>query len=200
MTDPANAQFRVDRQSGSSGLGIRPDLPEPGRGPDGPALPTSTATSKAEVYVLSEQEKQIGRSAAWPGAAWFPLRCPSGVSRSQWTWPTLMATIRARVSLRLSVQLRRFRVVVLRADNPGPVGAVPTVRWRQVDGWPFVGLTKLSRHAGAGRQRRSARPTCSSSTPHGSPVLVLGRAGEPPVPAGRFLRGRWRASTPVAWA
>ena len=60
-TDPARAQFLVYRQSGKAGLGESKTFP--GLVGGGPVkLADLDGDGKAEVYVVSEKEKQLGRS------------------------------------------------------------------------------------------------------------------------------------------
>ena len=70
VTDPANAQVWVYLQTGHSGLSSGQTFPSLGNVRTVRILPGSDG--KAEVYVLSEQEKQIGRSTFENGRLSFP--------------------------------------------------------------------------------------------------------------------------------
>ena len=72
VTDPANAQVWVYLQTGRLGpeLGIRRSPAWATRAPFG--SPSTEPGGKDEVYVLSEQEKQIGRSIFDKGRLSFP--------------------------------------------------------------------------------------------------------------------------------
>ena len=75
VTDPANAQFLVYRQSGRVGTERRPELSRPARRQDRPPG-RPRRDGKGEVYVLSEQEKQIGRSRSRTAGSAFPTPLP----------------------------------------------------------------------------------------------------------------------------
>ena len=70
MTDPANAQVWVYLQTGHSGLSSGQTFPSLGNARTVRIVHGSDG--KAEVYVLSEQEKQIGRSTFENGRLSFP--------------------------------------------------------------------------------------------------------------------------------
>ncbi len=70
VTDPANAQVWVYLQTGHSGLSSGQTFPSLGNARTVRVLHGSDG--KAEVYVLSEQEKQIGRSTFENGRLSFP--------------------------------------------------------------------------------------------------------------------------------
>ena len=70
VSDPANAQVWVYLQSGHSGLGSGQTFPSLGNARTVRVIAGSGG--RAEVYVLSEQEKQIGRSTFENGRLSFP--------------------------------------------------------------------------------------------------------------------------------
>jgi hypothetical protein len=70
VTDPANAQVWVYLQTGHSGLSSGQTFPSLGNARTVRIL--HGGDGKAEVYVLSEQEKQIGRSTFENGRLSFP--------------------------------------------------------------------------------------------------------------------------------
>ena len=71
MTDPANAQVWVYLQTGHSGLSSGQTFPSLGNARTVRLIPLEPG-GKDEVYVLSEQEKQIGRSIFDNGRLTFP--------------------------------------------------------------------------------------------------------------------------------
>ncbi|MEJ7639609.1 MAG: VCBS repeat-containing protein [Singulisphaera sp.] len=75
VTDPANAQFLVYRQSGKSGLGAGQSFPGLVGGRT-VRMADFDGDKEAEVVVLSEQEKQIGRSVLADGRLSFPTPLP----------------------------------------------------------------------------------------------------------------------------
>ncbi len=72
VTDPANAQVWVYLQTGRSGLSSGQTFPSLGNARTVRLAPLK-AVGKNEVYVLSEQEKQIGRSVFEKGRLSFPI-------------------------------------------------------------------------------------------------------------------------------
>ena len=75
VTDPANAQVWVYLQTGRSGLGAGQTFPSLGQART-VRLADRDGDGKDEVYVLSEQEKQIGRSTFENGRLTFPTPLP----------------------------------------------------------------------------------------------------------------------------
>ncbi len=75
VTDPANAQFLLYRQSGRTGLGAGQSFPALVGGRT-VRLADLDGNGKDEVIVLSEQEKQIGRSVLDEGRLTFPTPLP----------------------------------------------------------------------------------------------------------------------------
>ncbi len=71
VTDPANAQVWVYLQTGHSGLSSGQTFPSLGNARTVRLIPLEPG-GKDEVYVLSEQEKQIGRSVFDKGRLSFP--------------------------------------------------------------------------------------------------------------------------------
>src|SRR5262249_36534858 len=75
VTDPADAQFLVYRQSGRGGLGSSQSFPGLVGGKT-VRLADLDGDRKCEVIVLSEQEKQIGLSRFSSGRLTFPTPLP----------------------------------------------------------------------------------------------------------------------------
>ncbi|APW59831.1 FG-GAP repeat domain-containing protein [Paludisphaera borealis] len=75
VTDPANAQVWVYRQSGKSGLNTGQSFPGL-LGGKAVVLADLDKNGSDEAYVLSEQEKQIGRSQFENGRLGFPTPLP----------------------------------------------------------------------------------------------------------------------------
>ena len=75
VTDPANARFLMFLQSGKTGLGASQTFPGLVGGKT-VKLADLDGDGKAEVYVLSEQEKQVGRSVLADGRLTFPTPLP----------------------------------------------------------------------------------------------------------------------------
>ena len=75
VTEPANAQVWVYRQTGKGGLSAGESFPSL-LGAKEVALADLDGDDRDEVYVLSEQEKQIGRSRFEDGRLSFPTPLP----------------------------------------------------------------------------------------------------------------------------
>lgn len=75
VTEPANAQVWVHRQTGKDGLSAGESFPSL-LGAKAVALADLDGDGRDEVYVLSEQEKQIGQSRFEDGRLSFPTPLP----------------------------------------------------------------------------------------------------------------------------
>ena len=91
VSDPANAQVWLYRQGGRSGLSAGQSFPGL-LGGRIVRLADLDHDGKDEVYVLSEQEKQIGRSTTENGRISFPAPCRSRANPWPWTSVTSTAT------------------------------------------------------------------------------------------------------------
>ena len=185
VTDPANAQFLVYRQAGKAGLG---------RARPSPAWsaarrsrwPTSTATARPRSIVLSEQEKQIGRSVLADGRLDVPRPpCPSAASPWRWTWPTSTATRTPEVLYVARTQAERSddcsRSAALKREKSGTF--VP-FRWGQEDDVPLQGARR--RPAGdPGARRQPRRPGRRPGLQRLRPAAAPARPGRRAPRAGR---------------
>jgi hypothetical protein len=190
VTDPADAQFLVYRQSGRSGLG--PSQSFPGLvGGKTVRLADLDGDGTCEVIVLSEQEKQIGLSRFADGRLTFPTPLPVNgepvaldvadldgdnvpevvyVAR---TGKTGNEAFVLRALRRERAGERRFVPFVW--GSGGPAGTILGVL---LDPPPALRVLDVNRDNQADVLVFNAS---------GPPLLLLGRAGEPPAPAAGSL-------------
>jgi len=188
VTDPANAQFLVYRQSGRSGLGASQTFPGLVGGKT-VKVGDLDGDGKAEVVVLSEQEKQIGRSNFAEGRLTFPSPLPLSGEPVALDLADLDGDKTPEV---LYVSKGRpnggsdeFSLRALRHDKSGPF--VP-YRWGQDDSVPLKGLPGAPAAIRAADVNRDGQQDYLIFNGYGPPTLLLGRSGgEPPAAAGGSL-------------
>lgn len=186
VTDPANAQFLFYRQSGKTGLGASQTFPGLVGGRT-VRLADLDKDGKAEVYVLSEQEKQIGRSLLSGGRLTFPAPLPiSGepvaldvADLDGDKTPEVVYVTRAKTSGSDTFSLR-----ALKREKSGTF--VP-FRWGQQDEVSLKGLSGVPPALRVLDVNRDGHADILVFNAYGSPVLLLGRAGESPAPSGGSL-------------
>jgi hypothetical protein len=187
VTDPGNAQFLVFRQSGRSGLASSQSFPGLVGGKT-VKLADLDKDGKAEVYVLSTQEKQIGRSVLADGRLTFPTPLPlSGdpmaldvADLDGDKVPEILYIARSRGNNADEFTLR----AVQREQN----GTYIPFRWAQDDAVSLKGLPGVPPAVRVIDVNRDGLPDILIFNDSGSPTLLLGRAGgEPPAPSGGSL-------------
>jgi hypothetical protein len=184
-TDSARAQFSVFRQSGKDGLGVARTYP--GLVGGGPVkLADLDGDGKAEVYVLSEKEKQIGRSVLADGRLTFPAPLP--ISGEPVTLAT--ADLNADGSPEI-LYVTRDRAPGSTADlftlraltREKATGTFLPYRWGPVDNVPLRGIDGVPPAISVVDVNRDRRPDLLVFGVYGPPLLLLAREGEPPAPA-----------------
>ncbi len=183
-TDPTRAQFYVYRQSGRDGLGESKNYP--GLVGGGPVkLADLDGDGKSEVYVLSEKEKQIGRSVLADGRLTFPAPLPTtgdpvalGIADLDGDKkPEVLYVTRGRT------EKSTADVFTLRALAREGSGTMIPFRWGQVDSVPLVGLGGVPPAITVVDVNRDNLPDLLVFDVYGPPILLLGRPNEPPAPA-----------------
>jgi hypothetical protein len=192
VSDPANAQTIVYMQGHSKGAGL-------GTGQNFPGLVGGRSIKaadldgdgKAEVLVLSEQEKQVGHSTFADGRLSFPEPLPiSGepvalevADLNGDKTPEVLYVVRDRA--KKEGESERFALKALTRDKAGTM--VP-FRWGDDDDVEIRNLNGAPPAIMALDANRDGLTDVLVFNSYGSPVLLLGRpGGEPPAPAGGGL-------------
>ncbi len=186
-TDPANAQFFVFRQAKGSGLAASQSFPNLVGGKT-VRLADLDGDRKAEVYVLSEQEKQVGRSVLAEGRLTFPAPLPISGEPVALEIADLDGDGVGEVVYvtRDKPERSTSDLFTLRALKREKSGAFVPYRWGQSDSVvlkdvpdvPTVQVLDVN-HDG--------QPDVLLYTGGGPKALLLGRQGEPPAAAGGGL-------------
>jgi FG-GAP-like repeat len=186
VTDPANAQFLVYRQSGRDGLGASQSFPGLVGGKT-VKLADLDRDGKCETIVLSEQEKQIGLSRYENGRLTFPTPLPlSGepvaldvADLDGDKDPEILYVSRSRPG--------GTETYTLRALKREKAGAFVPFRWGPDDEVALKGMLDSPPALRVLDVNRDGLADVLVFNESGSPLLLLGRAGEPPAPAGGSL-------------
>jgi hypothetical protein len=186
VTDPADAQFLVYRQSGRDGLGSGQSFPGLAGGKT-VRLADLDGDGKAETVVLSEQEKQVGLSRFENGRLGFPTPLPiSGepvaldvADLDGDKVPEIVYASRTKSSGPDAYALRG-----LRRDRSGTF--VP-FRWGPEDDVVLKGFLDAPPSLRVLDVNRDGQADVLVFNASGSPLLLLGRPGEPPAPAAGSL-------------
>ena len=152
---------------------------------------------KAEVFVLSEKEKQIARSVLEDGRLSFPTPLPTSGDPVALDVADLDGDGVPEI-LYVS-PATRMKATTFSPSGPEAreVRHVHSVRGGRWTPRPEQG-SKAPRRSRWSTSTATARPTSWSSTPYGPPVLLLGRVGEPPAPGrGPRAAGRRDAGGPL---
>ncbi len=199
VSDPANAQFYVYRQAKGVGLGASQGFPNLVGGRT-VKLADLDGDKRAEVYVLSEQEKQIGRSVLADDRLTFPAPLPlsgepvaleiadlDGDKVGEILYVTREQSAKSTAD--------QFTLRALKREKSG--GFVP-FRWGQADSVSLHGLSDAP-IVQVLDVNRDGQPDILLYSPSGPKSLLLGRQGEPPrrPPA---ASGRLPTSAPPASA
>ena len=178
-TDPSKGQVFLYRRSGAAGLGSGKAFPSlVGGGPV--RVADVDGDKKAEVYILSEKEKQIGRSTLVNGRLSFPSPLPTegdpvalevadidGDKKPEVVYVTRGRSESSTADLFTLRALTldgsgKFAKQVVKVDLKG-VGGVP----------PRLVVTDVN---------RDGQPDVIVFNPFGPPVFLVGRKGDSPVP------------------
>jgi hypothetical protein len=180
VTDPANAQVWVYRQSGRYGLNAGQSFPGL-LGGRSARMADLDGDGRDEVYVLSEQEKQIGRSTWENGRLSFPLPLPIKSEPVAMDLadldgdkvPELLYVVRNK-----SVNGETFELRALRRERTGNFGGFA---WgRPIDSVALTGLPGAPAELKTLDLNRDGQMDILAFCGYGSPLLLLGQKGQPP--------------------
>lgn len=187
VTDPANAQFLLYRQSGRTGLGAGQSFPALVGGRT-VRIADLDGNGKSEVIVLSEQEKQIGRSHLDDGRLTFPSPLPISGEPVALDVADLDGDKTPEVVYVARTKTNGNENYTLRGVKREASGTFVPFRWGQEDEVPLKGLTSAPPALQVLDVNRDGQPDVLAFNSFGPPLLLLGRAGgEPPAPAGGSL-------------
>ncbi len=183
-TDPSRARFLTYRRSGQFGLGAA--TADPGLAGGGPIrLADVDGDGKAEVYVLSEKEKQIGRSVAADGRLSFPTPLPTTGDPVALEVADLDGDKAPEV-----IYVTRDRsggstadLFTLRALAREKSGGFARFLWGKLDGIPLKEIGGVPPRLVVTDLDGDARPDIVVFDAYGPPSILLGKAnGEAPTP------------------
>ncbi len=183
VTDPANAQVWIYLQTGHSGLSSGQTFPSLGNVRTVRVLPGSDG--KAEVYVLSEQEKQIGRSTFENGRLSFPSPLalegdPVVMDVADLDGDKISEIVyisRNVIHPKAGSDVDSFE---LRAATRGPGGELKAKRWGQVASVELPGVTSVPSAIKAVDINQDGRSDLLLFKDYGAPLLVLSQKDGPP--------------------
>jgi hypothetical protein len=180
VTDPSNAQVWVYLQSRRSGLNAGQSFPSLG-GARTVRLARRAGQSKDEVFVLSEAEKQIGRST---------------FERGRLTFPTPVHTVGEPVAMDLAdVHADQSAdILYVARSEPGtetfelrllardPSGILRPGKWGPAESVALPSLKNVPAAMKALDFNADGQPDLVIFNQYGSPLLLLGRKDNPPRP------------------
>jgi hypothetical protein len=178
VTDPANAQVWVYLQTSRWGLSSGQTFPSLGNART-VRLAHPAAQAKEEIYVLSEQEKQIGRSVFANGRLSFPAPL-STIGE-----PVAMDVVdldgdKAPEILYVARTKPGGDSYELRALTRDKSGSLQPRKWGEVDSVPLAGLTSVPTAVKTVDVNRDGQADLFIFKDYGSPLLLLGEKGGPP--------------------
>ncbi len=180
VTDPANAQAWVYLQTGHSGLSSGQTFPSLGNARTVRIL--HGADGKAEVYVLSEQEKQIGRSTFQNGRLSFPSPVsldgdPVAMDVADLDGDKTLEMVYIARGTSTKPGVESFE---LRAATREPKGELKPRKWGQVASVELTGVTAVPLAIKALDINQDGRDDLLLFKDYGAPVLVLSQKDGPP--------------------
>ncbi|QEH33675.1 FG-GAP repeat protein [Aquisphaera giovannonii] len=181
VTDPANAQVWLYRQSARNGLNAGQSFPGL-LGGKTVRLADLDRDGKDEVYVLSEQEKQVGRSTLANGRIGFPAPLPVVGDPIAMDLADLDGDGVPEVLTITKANAGKGDSFELRALKREPSGTFRPFRWGQTE------VVSVASPTGApvaiqGMDVNADRVTdLMIFTGYGSPSLLIGRKDAPPTP------------------
>lgn len=195
VTDPANAQVWTYRQSVRSGLGSGQSFPGL-LGGKSVNLADLDRDGKDELYVLSEQEKQIGRSVLEGGRVTFPTPLPISGEPVAMDIADLDGNKTGEMIYVARVKEPSGESFALRALTWGASGGATAYSWGKTES---VTLPSLSSTPSAIRAIDVNRDGLTDILLFGgsTPVLMLGRKDQTPQVFGGSL-GPMAAATPAS--
>jgi hypothetical protein len=186
VTDPANAQFLLYRQSGRAGLGTSQSFPGLVGGRT-VRIADFNGDGKGEVIVLSEQEKQIGQSRLTEGRLTFPSPLPTSGDPVALDVADLDGDSTPEVVYITKGKADGSDAYTLRALKREKSGTFVPFRWANDDAVAIKGLSGSPPALRVLDANRDGNVDILVFNSFGPPVLLLGRAGEPPAPGGGGL-------------
>ncbi|WP_165069021.1 FG-GAP repeat domain-containing protein [Paludisphaera rhizosphaerae] len=171
VTDPANAQVWVYRQSGTTGLSSAESFPSL-LGAKQVALADFDGDGRNEAYILSEQEKQIGVSRFQDGRLAFPVVLPTIGEPVAMTLadesgkPTLLYATRSKPGS------DEFQVRGVQTDGRGGYSAI---KFADADEVKITGLSGAPTALRAFDVDRNGKSDLLIFSAFGSPILLLGQ-------------------------
>jgi hypothetical protein len=186
VTDPANAQFLVYRQSGRDGLGASQSFPGLVGGKT-VKLADLDGDGKAETIVLSEQEKQVGLSRFENGRLTFPTPLPVGGEPVALEVADLNGDKVPEILYVTRTKTGGSDGYALRALARDKSGTYVPFRWGPDDEVVLKGILDAPPAVRILDVNRDGQADVLVFAASGPPQLLLGRAGEPPAPAGGSL-------------
>jgi len=186
VTDPANAQFLVYRQTGRLGLGASQSFPGLVGGRT-VRLADFDADGKADVIVLSEQEKQIGRSVLTDGRLSFPAPLPISGEPVAIDVGDLDGDKQPEVLYVSRTKTNGSETYALRGLKRDKSGAFLHFRWGQQDEVALKGVSNVPSALQILDANRDGQADILVFNSFDPPLLLLGRPGDSPAPAGGSL-------------
>jgi hypothetical protein len=180
VTDPSNAQVWAYLQSGRSGLGAGQTFPSL-VGARTARLADLDGDRKDEVYVLSEQEKQIGQSVFTKGRLSFPTPLPLPGEPVAMELADLDGDKTPEI-----LYVARTRpgadVFELRALAREKSGSFRPYRWGDTAAVTLPDVKAVPAAIESFDVNADNQPDLMIFNQYGAPQLLLGRKGEPPRP------------------
>ena len=188
VTDPANAQVWVYLQTGRSGLSSGQTFPSLGNART-VRLAQRDAGGKDEVYVLSEQEKQIGKSIFDNGRLSFPTPLsltgePAAMDVADLDGdkaPEILYVARTK-TVADKTGGDKGDTFELRAVTRDRSGSFRPTKWGEVESVALPGVTAVPAAVKTLDINQDGQMDLLIFKDYGSPLLVLGEKGGPPRP------------------
>lgn len=178
-SDPGKAQLLLYKRSGAAGLGTGRPFPSIAGG--GPVRVVDVdGDKKAEVYVLSEKEKQIGRSTLVDGRLGFPAPLPTEGEPVAMEVADLDGDRKPEVVYvtRDKSETSTADVYTLRALTLDATGKFA----RQATKVDLKGIGGVPPRLVVADLNRDGQPDLIIFNPFGPPTLLVGRKGADPAP------------------
>jgi hypothetical protein len=186
VTDPADAQFLVYRQSDRSGLGSSQSFPGLVGGKT-VRLADLDGDRKCETIVLSEQEKQVGLSRFENGRLSFPTPLPISGDPVALDVADLDGDKVAEIVYATRTKSSGSDIYALRALRRENSGTFLPFRWGPADEVILKGILDAPPALRVLDVHRDGQADILVFNASGPPLLLLGRPGEPPAPAAGSL-------------
>ena len=182
VTDPANAQTWAYLQSGQSGLGAGLSFPSL-VGAQSVHVADLDGDRKDEVYVLSDKEKQIGRSVFVKGRLTFPSPLPAsgepvGMDLADLNGdksPEILYVSRTRPK-------PSSEVYELRALARGSDGTFHPFKWGDLESVALPAIKSAPAAIESLDFNADGLPDLMIFNEYGTPLILIGRKGEAPAP------------------